>query len=611
MVRRVAAAMVRLPAADASPYGTAPQPIAIPSTNVDEKLTDRPASRFAGPIMTDSKLSRRRVLALSGAAALQAACARTIPPRACCLVNSPELFPPLTTGPTAPLPGFTPQRLRVMAYDEIHGIDADVYQPQTADELAAMVRAAYQEGRKITVRGGGKSLGQQSLGKTILLIDAPAFQSIGEVQHENGKLVLTCGAGARWGDVVRTISDKGFVPRTVVTTGDATIGGTAAVDGVSRMSPMVGKESEQILRFKMIDGMGRLREYTDPAAADFQAAVAGYGSVGVMTEVTFLVARAIPGVHVRPDVETLATRYMPGTYDWHDVLRSIARDSRRAAIAYEESYAYSSSDPKPPPGPVAKSGVVALSLVCWFAGEGMAVDRLESRYVHNEAGTPITGGLYTEDSAFAVFGEKAAGYSPTLMQLISTAGFPNGYYVDELCGFLFFLGNSATPAIKAVRATGARLNFVQQTYVVPSPLLGEECDVRLVRQFLYLVLTRCRERELRPFSVDLLHLGPDKAFLSATRDLYGFAVTVTFADHDAQQWPLIQETFMALTHDLVLLGGRVHLVKNVEAEPSDLRAMFNPGLMALHAVKRRLDPKGIFSSEFYDRYFAEAPREHG
>ncbi len=258
---------------------------------------------------------------------------------------------------------------------------------------------------------------------------------------------------------------------------------------------------------------------------------------------------------------------------------------------------------------MAKSGVRALSLVCWFAGEGMAVDRLESRYVHNERGVPITGGLYTETSAFAVFGEKAAGYAPTMMQIVSTAGFPNGYYVDELCGFLFFMGNSCTPAIKEVRATGARLNFVQQTYVVPSPPVGGEHDVRLVREFLYYMMMRCRERSLRPFSIDLLYLGPDEAFLSATRGLSGFAITLTFGDHDAQQWPLIQQTFMALAHNLVLVGGRIHLVKNVEADHADLREMYRDGLEELHAVKRRLDPRQIFTSEFYDRYFAE--REHG
>jgi FAD binding domain/D-arabinono-1,4-lactone oxidase len=552
--------------------------------------------------MDDSKLSRRSILALSGAAALQAACARTIPSRAQCLVNAPEIFPPLQPGASDPLPGFTPQRRHVWAFDELHGTDADIYHPQTPDELAAVVAAAYQQRRKITVRGGGKSLGQQSLGKTIVMTDAPAFQTIGEVKRENGQFVLTCGAGARWGDVVRTISDKGYVPRTVVTTGDATVGGTAVVDGVSRMSPMVGKESEQILRFKMIDGTGKLREYTECDSPEFYAALAGFGAVGVMTEVTFRVARAIPGVHVRPDVETYATRYLPGTYDWNDVLRSIARDSRRAAFDYEN---FQGSNPDlVPKGSVAKSSVIGLSLVCWFAGEGLAIDRLEHRYVHNEAGMPIPGGLYTEGSAFARFGEAASGYAPTLMQLVSTAGFPNGYYVDELCGFLFFLGNSTMPAIRAVRARGARLNCFQQSYVIPAPLVGHDCDVRLARQFLFMVLSRCRERSVRPFSVDLLHLDADKAYLSASRGIYGFAVTVTFVDHDAAEWNLIQEVFMALSHDALTLGGRVHLVKNVEADRADLRAMFADGLKAFKEVKSRLDPGEILSSEFYERYFA-------
>jgi hypothetical protein len=247
-----------------------------------------------------------------------------------------------------------------------------------------------------------------------------------------------------------------------------------------------------------------------------------------------------------------------------------------------------------------------MSVVCWFHGEGMAVDRLIHRYVHDEPGVPIPGGLYTEDSSFAVFGEKVAGYSDTVTQIVSSAGFPNGTYVDELCGFFFFLGNGTVPAIKAVRKTGARLNFVQQTYVVPTPILAtRDYDVDPTRQFMELCLARCRERSVRPFSIDLLHLKGDDGLLSATRDLAGFAVTITFADHDAENWPAIQQVFMALSHDLLGLGGRVHLVKNVEMDRADLHKMYREGFVEFKKVKDRLDPHGIFSSAFYDRYFGE------
>ena len=555
--------------------------------------------------MDDSPISRRRLLALSGAAALHAACAQSIPAPARCLANPPQLFPPAQPGPADPLPGFTAERLSVRGYDEIHGMDADVHRPRSLEELQRMVAKAAEIGRKITVRGGGMSLGEQSLGKTILLMDQPWLQHIGEVRRQGPDLVLTCGAGARWGDVVRRISEQGYVPRSVVTTGDATVGGTAAVDGVARMSPLVGKEGEQITGLEMIDGTGARRAYADPSAPEFRAAIAGFGAVGVLTEVTFKVARAIPGCRARPDVETQATRYMPGTYDWADLLRSIASDSRNLAARYQDYYARGVTDAGVECTLPARSAVIGLSLVGWFAGEGLAIDRLEHRYVRGEPGLRIPGGLYAEDSGFARFGDKVSAWSPTLSEMISSVGFPNGSYVDELCGFLFFMGNSATPAIQSMRSQGSRLNFTQQTYVLPAPRRPSGAqDVAQVTQFVSLVFARCREREIRPFSVDFLALPADHAFLSATRDLEGFCVNLTFADQDAAEWLWIREALMALSNDALELGGRVHLVKNVEADPADLRAMYRDGFRELKAVKDRLDPRGVLTSAFYDRYFA-------
>ena len=199
------------------------------------------------------------------------------------------------------------------------------------------------------------------------------------------------------------------------------------------------------------------------------------------------------------------------------------------------------------PRGLVKSPVIGLSIVCWFAGEGLAIDRLEHRYVVGEPGPPIPGGLYEVGSGFARFGEWMAGYSDTLTQLFTTSGFPDGLFVDELCGFLFFLGNSATPAITNTRKLGARLNFTQQTFVIPTPEgPGGQWDVQRARRFFALVLSRCRERGLRPFSVDLLHLQEDDGLLSATRGLAGFAVTITFADHDRRAVALDPgQTFVA------------------------------------------------------------------
>ncbi len=562
-------------------------------------------------VKDDPTLSRRGLLVASGAAALQAACSR-VPAPACCAPNAPLFFPPEEPVPPTPLGGFTPERLHLVAFDQIHEADADVFTPKSVAELQCLVRAAWKAKRKITVRGGGMSLGQQSLGATVIRLDAPAFSWIDEVKAVGDEHHLRCGAGTRWATIVQTIAEKGFVPRTVVTTGDASIGGTSAVDGVSRMSPFVGKEGDQVVRFTMVDGKGELHTFERPASGDapsaLLAAVAGFGTVGVMTEVTIKVQRALRGQARRPTVETRATRLMPGTFHWGELLRTVVDRTNEAGQLHRAYHA--GHDVQDGTGPK-RGPVMGLSVVAWPAGGGLAVDRLEHRYVLDERLPPIPGGLYTVNDWDARFAEKIAGYSDTLTELVSTVAFPNGYFVDDLCGFLFFLGNNATPAAREVWATGHRLNYVQQTFVIPARKRATdgELDVEPTRRFVEAIQARASERRLRPFSIDFLFLPPDSAFLSATRDLEGFAVTITIADHDARQWPLVREMFMALSRDTLELGGRVHLVKNVEADPWVLRRMYQAGLEELWKVKEELDPADILHNEFYDRYFQKHPKE--
>jgi FAD/FMN-containing dehydrogenase len=49
------------------------------------------------------------------------------------------------------------------------------------------------------------------------------------------------------------------------------------------------------------------------------------------------------------------------------------------------------------------------------------------------------------------------------------------------------------------------------------------------------------------------------------------------------------------------LGGSVHLVKNVYAEPEDLRAMYAPAVAKFLELKKQLDPKGVLRNAFFDR----------
>jgi FAD/FMN-containing dehydrogenase len=52
-----------------------------------------------------------------------------------------------------------------------------------------------------------------------------------------------------------------------------------------------------------------------------------------------------------------------------------------------------------------------------------------------------------------------------------------------------------------------------------------------------------------------------------------------------------------------MLGGRVHLVKSVVADPEDLRAMYGEAAAKLKVLKQKYDPNGLLRNDFFDRVF--------
>jgi FAD/FMN-containing dehydrogenase len=108
---------------------------------------------------------------------------------------------------------------------------------------------------------------------------------------------------------------------------------------------------------------------------------------------------------------------------------------------------------------------------------------------------------------------------------------------------------------------------------------------------------------LRPAFLDVMYLPADEFLLSASRRLDGFAITVTWADRDGRLWERLSRWMRRLSSVCMRLGGRVHLVKNVEADTGDLRKMYGDAFDRFLALKRRYDPDGVLRNAFFDRIF--------
>jgi hypothetical protein len=234
----------------------------------------------------------------------------------------------------------------------------------------------------------------------------------------------------------------------------------------------------------------------------------------------------------------------------------------------------------------------------------MSANLLEQRYVVAPL-RPTPGGIYDKDAAFPAFAERVSALFPTAVEMALDFGFPEGEFVDELFGWAFFLGNSSERAKKKAHACGYRLNFTQQTFLLPTGPDDLPPDTAPMRRFIELLEARLHTADERPEAIDFLYVGHNDPFvMSASRGLPSFVVTVSLVDRDRRALrPEIEDMLSALSHDCRMLGGRVHLIKNVVADRSDLRAMHGDAGAEFRVLKKQFDPKGIFRNGFFERVF--------
>jgi FAD/FMN-containing dehydrogenase len=111
---------------------------------------------------------------------------------------------------------------------------------------------------------------------------------------------------------------------------------------------------------------------------------------------------------------------------------------------------------------------------------------------------------------------------------------------------------------------------------------------------------------VQPILEDLLVVPEDRdSLLSTGRDLSGFLVNVAFEPSSKAELAGIEPCLRTLGRVCADLGGRVSLSKNVRVETADLERMYGPQLDAFFELKRRVDPKGVLSSRFFERLFPE------
>ncbi len=207
---------------------------------------------------------------------------------------------------------------------------------RTLGQQTAAVRAAGERG--VVGRGLGRGYGDCAQNAGGLVVDGPARSGLLDVDVDEA--VITALAGTSLDDLMRWLVPLGlFVP---VTPGTrlVTVGGAIAADIHGKNHHKKGSFGDHVESFRLIDGLGELRDVSRDSDPDlFNATVGGMGLTGLVVDATIRMlpiesARLLVDTDRTADLDEVMSLMVDGDdqYDysvaWIDILASGRRMGR-------------------------------------------------------------------------------------------------------------------------------------------------------------------------------------------------------------------------------------------------------------------------------------------
>lgn len=158
---------------------------------------------------------------------------------------------------------------------------AKVARPKSVEEVSDIVCWASEQEVGLAVRGAGHSQGGQSLTDGGVVLDTVWLNRV----EPSGPDLVRAQGGARWGAVVDALRGAGRLPRVLVDTAEATVGGTLSAGGFGTTSHRYGVQVGQVEKLEVVAGTGERAMCSRSRNSDlFDAVRSGHGQFGIVTE---------------------------------------------------------------------------------------------------------------------------------------------------------------------------------------------------------------------------------------------------------------------------------------------------------------------------------------
>ncbi|MBP2474063.1 FAD/FMN-containing dehydrogenase [Crossiella equi] len=177
-----------------------------------------------------------------------------------------------------------------------HRRPAAVYRPTSAEDIADLLRHTGPRGIPVAVRGAGHSQSGHALTDGVVLTLVGALDHIGEITDDG---VIHIGAGAMLADLDAAAYRHGYRPAAGLPDYHGlTVGGVLSVGGISAWW-REGAFTDSVRRLRVVTGRGEVLLTSPTEHPDlFEAALAGLGAVGVITDAWLQLVPAQPRVQL-------------------------------------------------------------------------------------------------------------------------------------------------------------------------------------------------------------------------------------------------------------------------------------------------------------------------
>lgn len=435
--------------------------------------------------------------------------------------------------------------------------------PETVEDLAEVLRRARAEGFTVAFRGSGRSYGDAALNGGALVVDVRGLSRVLSFDPASG--VLDAESGATIETLWRTGLPHGWWPHVVPGTMFPTLGGCVAMNVHGKNCFRAGPFGDHVLELDLLTAAGELKTLSREREPElFRAAIGGLGLLGAVTRVKLRLKKVESG---RLRVVPIRTRTLAAMFDcfearldasdylvgWIDCFAGGASLGR--GLVHQAHYLSAAEDPQGTKRFAAKDQELPPSI--------MGVPRaLVWRFMK----------FFTHDAGMRLV--NAAKY-----HLPESFG-GDGSFLESHVAFAFLLD-----FVPNWRLAYGDTGFIQYQVFVPDAT---------ARATLADLLARCRRRGIVSYLGVFKRHRADEFLLSHGLD--GWSLALDFKVPARDPVPLLEmaRELADLVHEA---GGRFYAAKDSVLDARRFARGYGDRLERFGALKRAIDPEGLFSSE--------------